>query len=66
MPTPKAYLFIPSRKQLIQRLLGPVFKGGNSLRKAALQDLQQRTSQDQEQLAELGWVGGLKKWLKQN
>ena len=51
---PKAYLFLPSLKQLAQRLLGQVFKGGNSLQKAALWDLQQRTSQDQWWLAELG------------
>lgn len=51
---PKAYLFLPSLKQLAQRPLGQVFKGGNSLQKEALWDLQQRISQDQQRLAELG------------
>ena len=59
---PKAYLFLPSLKQLAQRPLGQVFKGGSSLQKEALWDLQQRISQDQQRLAELG---GLENWKKE-
>lgn len=47
---------------------GPGFKGGNSLQKAAQRDLQQRVSQDQQQLADtrVGWRIEKKKRLKQN
>lgn len=55
---PKACCFISSVRQPAQRPLGQAFKASSYLPKVAQQDSQQRTSQDQQSLLTLEWVGG--------
>lgn len=55
---PKACCFISWVRQPAQRPLGQAFKASSYLPKVAQRDSQQRTSQDQQSLLTLEWVGG--------